>query len=597
MTNKFTVSIHPNTYICLDKNNVQVIEMNMRRKGVTRVTYAIILVSIITIAAVSLAVRYIIFPPESQPESPPTEEGGTVVFGCQEQVTYGLDPRGLLTSAENMIVDLTNAALLRFSHDNVTNKMSSEVEPGLAESYTISPDGLTYTFYLREGLKFHDGEPINAEAVKFTLDTILVENHSLAPVSVRGRALWFQGYEGEGLIDEVEVVNEYTIKVALTIPYAPIASIWAAYMSSIISPKAVTELGPATYNERPIGGAGPFKFVEWIRGDHITLEAYDDYYLGRPKINRIIFRFIPDSATRFLELKQGNIDAAYGISPDDITEASYHPDLDVLSEPMLGTGYIYLQTNRSPLDDVRVRRALCYALDRETLTNQLMAPLATVASELLPPGMWPYDPNREWYPYDLEKAKELLAEAGYTEENPLRIDMQAYTTAKPYKPAGIMSEVAAIEMWKEAGIHVSLVVGEYALVRQQRADGDFWMSWEGWTMDFADPDNFIGAGNTPLSKAMAWLDIDTGKPVDEDNPLCVEYYENAKQAAISADHEERVRLYSRNEEIIKDQVPLIPINYVNNVIVARKTLHGLVPPAIWYSWTLTWANLWTEIRK
>jgi peptide/nickel transport system substrate-binding protein len=523
-------------------------------------------------------------------EEPPITEGQTIIFGMELE-SQGFHPNLLAMSSENHIMDLMNDGLLRFQIRS-DGRMSTETEPGLAESYTISEDGLTYTFKIRSGQKFHDGEPINAAAFKHTWDAFMIEDHALAPLN--GAHNWYGGYYGEGFIDSTEVIDDMTFAITLTGAYAPIESLFAAYFSSVISPKALQELGADGYHNNPIGGAGPFKFVEWVRGNHVALEANDEYYRGAPKLEKVIFRWIPDPATRFLALKQGEIDAMYGISPTDIPEARQDSNLNVLKEAMIATGYIYVNTDSGgPLDDVLVRRALAYATDRETLIDELYGEMGIVANQLLPKGLWPWSEDQEWYPYDLEMAKDLLEQAGYSEENPCQITIYGREGTRTYKPAGLEEDIAMAAMWEEAGFEVELEIYESTILGNLRRSGDYMLMHEGWTMDYADPDNYVGAALSPL-KYVGWIDFATWLPVHPDNPLNVEYYELVNAAVASTSFEERVEMYERCEAIIKDQVLIIPIAYPNSVIVTGNTVHGMYPPSIYYSWDLMWMNVWLD---
>jgi len=310
-----------------------------------------------------------------------------------------LDPAGQTTTAISNIIRLI-AEPLFITAPNGT------LIPVLADSYTISDNGTVYTIYLKKGIKFQDGEPFNAEAVKFTLERILDPS---VKVPSRGNYL---------LIDHVEAVNETTVRIYLKKPFAPFLGVLAS--AYIVAPNATKQLGDKI-STSPTGiGTGPYMFKEWVKGDHITLVANPNYWNGTPNFSEIVFKIVPDASTREAMLLSGQLDLIIQPPASDVASLSSRSDVKVQYVVSTREMYIGINTQYGPLSDVRVRQALNYAVDKEALIKSVLFGLGSPEDSILPSfslGHISLGP----YPYDPQKAKQLLAQAGYPNGFPVTL--------------------------------------------------------------------------------------------------------------------------------------------------------------------------------
>jgi peptide/nickel transport system substrate-binding protein len=280
-----------------------------------------------------------------------------------------------------------------------------EVEPALAESWTISEDARTYTFKLRQGVAFHDGTPFNAEAVKFNFERMLKEDHPFHDTGPFPLSFFF------GAIEAIEAPDTRTVIFKLKEPYAPFLSNLAYPTGLIVSPEAVKTHGK-DFGRHP-SGTGPFKFVEWESSAKVVVEANADYWNGAPKLKAVVFRPITDANTRVAEMLSGGVDVMVEVPPDNV--ATFANDAGFTAHEQAGPHlwFLIFNTKEGPLKDKRVRQAVNYAIDKKALVDNVLQGTAVVAAGPTPPAFsWAYDDQLQPYPHDIEKAKSLLKEAG-----------------------------------------------------------------------------------------------------------------------------------------------------------------------------------------
>ncbi len=280
-----------------------------------------------------------------------------------------------------------------------------EPEPALAESWDISDDGLTYTFHLREGVKFHDGTPFNAEAVKFTFDRMLDESHPFHGTGPFPLAFFFSA------IESTTAVDAQTVEFKLNAPYAPFLSNLAYPAGLIVSPTAVEKYGE-DFGRNP-SGTGPFKFENWDSNTSVVITRNEDYWDGAPPLEAVVYRPITDANTRVAEMLSGGIDLMVEVPPDNLSQFRDDDQFKVYEQAGPHLWFLILNTKEGPFADKRVRQAVNYAIDKKTLVENVLQGTAEVAAGPTPPAFaWAYDEALEPYPYDPEKAKALLKEAG-----------------------------------------------------------------------------------------------------------------------------------------------------------------------------------------
>jgi peptide/nickel transport system substrate-binding protein len=281
-----------------------------------------------------------------------------------------------------------------------------EVEPALAESWTISDDGKTYTFKLREGVKFHDGADFNAEAVKFNFERMLDEKHPQHDTGPFPLSFFFSA------VDTVEAPDAQTVVFTLKEPYAPFLSNLAYPTGLIVSPDAVKQHGK-DYGRNP-AGTGPFKFAEWESNAKVVVEANPDYWAGAPKLQAAVFRPITDANTRVAEMLSGGVDVMVEVPPDNVKTFADDPNFTVLEQAGPHLWFLILNTKEGPFADRRARQAINYAIDKKALVENVLQGTAVVAAGPTPPAFaWAYNESLEPYPHDPEKARALLKEAGH----------------------------------------------------------------------------------------------------------------------------------------------------------------------------------------
>jgi len=280
-----------------------------------------------------------------------------------------------------------------------------EVEPALAKSWTISDDGLVYTFKLREGVKFQDGTPLDADAVKFTFDRMLDKTNPYYDTGPFPLSFLFSS------IKETKVIDPLTVQFTLNEPFAPLLANLAGPTGAIVSPTAVKKYGK-DFGRHPVG-TGPFTFKEWTPNQHVTLDANPDYWGGAPKLKEVIFRPITDANTRVAEMMSGGIDVLLETPPDDLANFANNPAYKVVTATGPHDWFLILNMKDGIFKDKRVRQAVNYAVNKDVIVNDVLQGTADVAAGPIPAAFGPaHNPDVKPYPYDPEKAKELLKAAG-----------------------------------------------------------------------------------------------------------------------------------------------------------------------------------------
>ena len=280
-----------------------------------------------------------------------------------------------------------------------------EVEPSLATSWTINDDGTVYTFTLRDGVKFHDGTTLNADAVKFNFDRMLDENHPYHNTGPFPLSFFFSA------VDTVTAVNETTVQFKLKNPYAPFLSNLAYPTGLIVSPEAVKKHGK-DFGRNP-SGTGAFKFAEWESNAKIVTTRNTDYWDGAPKLEAVVFRPITDGNTRVAEMLSGGIDMMVEVPPDSVAKFSGQSGYQLFEQAGPHVWFLILNAKEGPFADKRVRQAANYAVNKKALVENVLQGTAAIAAGPTPPAFaWAYNDSLQPYPYDPEKAKSLIKAAG-----------------------------------------------------------------------------------------------------------------------------------------------------------------------------------------
>lgn len=479
----------------------------------------------------------------------------TLIYGRGADST-SLDP-GVITDGESLkVTENIYDTLLDYEED------STEVKPALATEWNVSDDSLVYTFKLKEGVKFHDGTDFNAEAVVFNFERWMSGGTDGAFVYY---AAMFGGYKGdEGhVIKSVEAVDPLTVKFTLNRPQAPFLKNLAMGPFGIASPTAVQELGEK-FGENPVG-TGPFTFKEWKRNDTITLEKNADYWAGAPKLEKVIFRVIPDNSARLTALKTGEIDLMDGVNPSDVSQVESDESLQVLLRPGMNVGYFGFNTEVEPFTDPKVRQALSHAVDKQAIIDAFFAGNADVAVNPMPSFMPGYNDEIEGYEFDPEKAKALLAEAGYPDG--FKMELWTFTNPRDYMPEPQKIAESIQAQFLEVGVEVEIVTYDWTTFLDKVAKGEAQSFLAGWIGDNGDADNFL----------YVLLDQDSINGNNYSRYANQELHDILIQAQSETNEEERNELYKQAQVIIHEEAPWIPLAHARAALAANSNLKGFVP--------------------
>ena len=466
--------------------------------------------------------------------------------------SVSLDP-AIVTDGESFkVTENIFETLLEFGEQDTT------IHPGLAKEWEVSEDGLTYTFHLQEGVKFHDGTDFNAEAV--------VKNVERWKAGTEEQFYYFNSMfkaEGQDIIKTVTAVDETTVVFELSRPQAPFLKNLAMSPFGIASPTAFEAAGDK-FGDNPVG-TGPFVFVEWKRNDSITVKKNENYWKeGLPKLDTIIFRAIPDNSARLNALVTGEIDLADGINPSDAASIESNPDLALIERPSMNIGYLGLTNTRKPFDNKLVRQAVNYAIDKQAIVDAFFEGRAEVAVNPMPPSISGYNDEIAGYEYNPEKAKELLAEAGY---DGTEIELWAMPVPRPYMPDGQKVAEAIQKNLADVGIPSKIVTFEWATYLEKAKNGEADAFLLGWTGDNGDADNFL----------YTLLDADN---IGSNNYA---YYSSdaAHKLLIAAqsevDEEKRIQLYKEAQAIIHEDAPWVPLAHSIPLLAGKKGVTNYLP--------------------
>ncbi len=445
---------------------------------------------------------------------------------------------------------------------------TTKVVPGLAESWTASEDGLSYTFNLRKGVKWHSNgqftptRDFNADDVLFSFNRQWKEDHPYYPVS-GGKYLYFGWMDMGTALNSIEKIDDYTVKMTLNAPDAPFVSNLAMDFASILSAEYADKMAAAGTMEAvdndPIG-TGPFVFKSYKKDAVIRYEAFDDYWEGRPKIDKLVFAITVDKSVAWQKVQAGECHMMPYPNPADLEAMSKNPDINLLSQEGLNVGYLGFNAEHAPFDDVRVRQAMSMAINKQAILDVVFKGAGSAAKNPIPPTMWSYNNDVVDYPYDPAAAKALLAEAGV---NGLKTNIWAMPVARPYNPnARRMAELIQAD-WAKIGVDAEIVSYEWGEYRERIRAGEHDTALLGWTGDNGDPDNFmfvlLGC-EAAKSNVARW---------------CNTRFDGLLRAAkLTSDQAERTALYEQAQVVFKREAPWFTIAHSVQFRPVRKEVVG-----------------------
>lgn len=471
--------------------------------------------------------------PASTPDTP-KEVKDTIVI-AQGADAKSLDPYGTTDSPAGKVMSAIFDTL-------VTRDDEGNVAPGLAESWEIVDD-TTYVFHLRKGVKFHNGEEFKASDVAFSFSKIAESPHA---ESIRATI----DFENSKAIDD------YTFEMKMTEPFGPILNHLGHMVMAIVNEKAYTEAGDKV-GQNPVG-TGPYKFVSWATGDRIDLVANDEYWGGAPKIKNIVFRNIPEIASRSIEVETGGIDITIGAQTSELERLEANPEVKVFRRKASSINFLAFNNSRAPFDNVKVRQAINMAVNKEAIFNVVYQGVGAIAAAPMSSVVWAYNDKLAPHEYNIEKAKALLAEAGYP--NGLEVTISCDQNQERLDTAEMVQAQLA-----EIGVKVNIETLERGAFIDKVIGGNLDMFGLGWTSDTGDPDYALYASfHSSMHGAGGNMSFYTNEKVDELLEI----------GRTSTDAETRKQAYLEAQEIVWEEVPCIFLQTPEDVIVYNSAIQG-----------------------
>ncbi|AEA47974.1 ABC transporter substrate-binding protein [Archaeoglobus veneficus] len=490
-------------------------------------------------------------------ETVETEAAKEIVIGVTDKVT-DLDPSNAYDFYTWEVMNNVMGGLMRYKPG------TTEIEPYLAESYEVQDNGKVYIFKLRKDLKFADGTPCTAQDVVRSIKRVM---------EINGDPAWLV----TDFVEDVEAVDDYTVKFTLKTPVSYFLALLATPPYFPVHPAyKANEIDP----DQTAGGVGPYRIVKWVRDQELILEANPYFFGEKPKTERIIVRFYQDATTLRLAVERGDVDIAWRtLTPVDLESLKQNPKLKVIEAPGAYIRYIVVNVAMEPTNEKLVRKAIAAAVDRNDIAQRVYMGTVEPLYTLIPMGMWGHKSVFDKYgDGNIELAKELLAQAGYDENNKLKVELW-WTPTHYGDTEKDLAQVLKEQLEATGVIEVELKSAEWSTYVDYLRKGAMMLSLLGWYPDYLDPDDYT----TPFLKSGSnkWLGNGYSNP---------EMDELLDKAAASTDINERTKYYEQAQDILAEDVPIIPLIQGKLYVVANKDISGITldPTMIFRYWLLEW---------
>lgn len=495
------------------------------------------------------------------------KKGGTLYVAVLAD-TWSLDPIHIQTTTGERIWHDASIGEALYDWDVANGEYVPRLATALPE---ISEDGKTYIIPLRKGVKFHDGTTFDAHDMVYSFNRFMNPDN---------QSYLLKKYE---IVESVEAVDDYTFKITLNTPDNAFMAKLQARDVCPVSKEAVEAAGE-DYGTKVVVGTGPFKFVEWLPGDRIVIERFDEYWQeGKPLLDKVVFKIIPEEATALMQLRLGEVHIMEDVARKDI--ATLEEDENVIVELVTSIQHeqIYLNTARPPFDDLRVRQALSHAIDRQAIIEGVFEGYGEISPGPYHPWFWTHNPEWEQpYPYNPERARELLEEAGYGPGNPLKFELMA-TNQDMFVDQSLMVQAFMADVGAEVEVlpldKSTLFDRIYVRKAYEGKPEMFQAALEDWGSSMVDPE----------SAAERLFTSDSGSnKCFYNNPEIDKLFEEVNLANTLQEQKE---IYYKTEEIIAKDVPTVWICNPKDATAFRKNVKGFTPDG---EWRLELDSTWIE---
>jgi len=477
--------------------------------------------------------------------------GAQTLVVCSEASPDFMNPQ---FSSQNTAYDVAAQVYERLV---ATERGGSQVIPSLAESWTISDDGLAYTFKLRRGVKWHSARgftpsrDFNAEDVIFSFLRMADENHPYYKVG--GSNYQFFGEIVKPSFKSIEKLDDYTVRITLTRPYSPFLSALSVEPMSVLSAEYADAMmkanTPDQINQIPVG-TGPFSFLAYQKDATIRFRAFADYWgkkVGNPDrmalVNDLVFVITPDAAVRYAKVKSGECQIARYPNPGDLPAMRSDPTITLLSGTIADQSFLAFNQQKKPFDDRRVREALVYATNIPAIIDAVYQGTGKQAAALIPPSLWSHDDKLKPRPYDPEKAKALLTEAGYP--TGFKTTLWAIPVVRAYMPNGRRAAELIQADWAKIGVEATIQTYEWGEYLKRGRAGDHEVGMFGYTWDYPDPSQILLTG---------WHCDGVKSGANRARWCNKEFSDLLTKSSTISDQAERTKMFVRMQEIFQEDV-------------------------------------------